>query len=322
MRIKHGRALRWAAAISIGCTTVTALALSVSAEPAKHKPAPAKPKHRRATAIAEPAVVARIASPTPKPNPAPRPAAKAPRFDTRQIVMRPPYDLHRKQVALSCGFHDSCKRFPSRSPHYFGGDGLDWNDNNGTVPETKSVFFTASAHAAVAKRIAAVRFEFHPAGRDFGYPCNTLVAKVYSMPDRKPLFRVMYEHVVPVRGLKGFDIVAQAQPFVPARHKATLAPPPNVVRKIGNMREDPCPFFTHGQLHAHVEPQGHQRFVSYERNGKINAAGLRVVPDVNGCLGACDGPVYPGPRWSAPYSALWTYRWSWVTDTRSGRVKT
>jgi hypothetical protein len=234
--------------------------------------------------------------------------------------MMPPYDLRRTRVALSCGYHDSCKRFVGRSPHYRAGDGLDWNDNNGTLPVTRAVFFSASAHAATRSRIATVRFEFHPSLRDPGYPCQTLVARVYSMPDRRLLFRVMYEHVVPIRGLHGFDVVASADGFHPDHRRATPAPAPNVVHRIGTMADDRCSFFTPGQLHAHVEPQSHARFVSYEKNVERNGNAARVLPDVNGCSEACSA-AYPGPRWRAPYWSLWTFRWSWTVDTRSGRVR-
>lgn len=228
--------------------------------------------------------------------------------------MRPPYDLGRRQVALTCGYHDSCKR---RGRSYPAGDGLDWNDNNGTVPETRAVYFTASAHASKIGHIAKVVVEFHPAGRDYGYPCHTVVANVVSVPENLLLFRVMYQHVVPA-GPRVFAIVGS-----PGDH-----PVPNVIRRIGTMVDDPCPFFSKAAdgrplLHAHVEPSRIRApFVGYAKNAHHDRHGVRVIPDVNGChKEACSGPVYPGPRWRHPYWELWTFRWAWTVESRTGRVR-
>src|SRR5438093_3410142 len=240
----------------------------------------------------------------------PQARRKLPAIDRRVIEMRPPYDLHRKQVALTCGYHDSCVRYPSRRPRYKAGQALDWNDNNGTVPVTKAVFFTASVRSAVpGTRVATVGFRFHRAGRDEGFPCQTLVASVRSYPTGALLFNVMFEHTAPARGLRPIPLLSSARTDVP-----------NVVARIGTMVDDPCPYFTPKHFHTHVEPLGHDRRVAYARNTSLLHR-LRVIPDVNGCgREACDGPTYPGPRWSAPYYRLWTFRWTWRVRTRSGAL--
>lgn len=262
---------------------------------------------------------------TPK---AARPAAKGPHAraarpgpDVRRIFMRPPYNLSMRRIALTCGFHDSCKRYPDRLSHYRRGSGLDWNDNNGTWPETRGVYFTLSAHASrPGTRVATVTWEYHRAGRDYGYPCSTLVARVWSHPKPVELFRVMYQHVVPTRRLGPLRIYSVAA-TVPIEQSK-----PNVVVRIAEMSNDPCAFFTRladGRplYHVHVEPSRYRHpFVRYRANTSINRSGFRVIPDVNGCREACNGPFYPGPRFRNEYWKMWTYNWRWSVDRRSGTV--
>jgi hypothetical protein len=263
-------------------------------------------------AAAETTKTATIAAASPKHAAPSRPRKATPRkppsIDRRVILMRPPYDLRRRHVALTCGYHDSCMRFPLRPLHYLKGNGLDWNDNNGTAPETRAVFFTASAYSAVpGARIGTVSFRFHRSGRDEGFPCHTIVATVRSYPTKELLFSVMYEHTAPIKRLRPIRIYSGRRTAVP-----------NVVVRIGTMVNDPCPYFTRPHYHTHVEPLAHARRVAYARNTS-RAGGLRVVPDVNGCgLFACDGPVYPGIRWRRPYYELWTFRWIWRAHARSG----
>jgi hypothetical protein len=122
--------------------------------------------------------------------------------------------------------------------------------------------------------------------------------------------------VVPIGGLRPFDVVGE--PGDLSR--------PNVVRRIGMMANDPCAFFSRtldGRplMHAHVEPQWHASYTGYAKNAVYDRHGRRAIPDVNGCLAACDGPVYPGPRWNRPWWELWTHRWVWTVDTRTNRVR-
>jgi hypothetical protein len=270
------------------------------------------PRACRALAVAlhEPRATA---APSPLVSPArpahrPAPKKRIPAIDRRVILMHPPYDLRRRRVALTCGYHDSCKRYPERRPAYLAGDGLDWNDNNGTVPVTKAVFFTASARAAVpGTRIATVSFTYHRPGRDPGFPCATLVANVRAYPSGRVLFRVMYEHTVPIRSLRAFGVYAGVPSAVP-----------DVVARIGTMTNDPCPYFTKNKFHVHVEPLDHDAGVAYAKN-MAGRGRLREIPDVNGCGDeACAGPAYPGPRWRRPYYALWTFRWTWYASRSTG----
>ncbi|MCA1833133.1 MAG: hypothetical protein ABR548_05025 [Actinomycetota bacterium] len=279
----------------VGCAASTAASARIPQEP--------EPVTTTTSPVAPPV-------PTPQAQEPPKAAPRIPAIDRRVILMHPPYNNHQRQVAMTCGFHDSCKRYAGRHPAYKSGDALDWNDNNGTVPETKAVFFSASAYSKVpGTRIASVSFTRHVAGRDRGFPCYTLVANVRSYPSRALLFRVMYQHAVPIRGLKSIPIYSGARGAVP-----------NVVVRIATMVNDPCPFFTKKNFHVHVEPLDHNRRVAYARN--ITRHGrARVIPDVNGCGSeACNGPVYPGPRYRSPYYTLWTYRWTWYARSSTGAV--
>lgn len=256
-----------------------------------------------------------IARPAPKPRKVAAARRKPKGPESRVILMRPPYDMHRRRVALTCGYHDSCKRYPGRRPQYPAGFGLDWNDNNGTWPETKAVYFTASAYAPRARtRIATVSFLYYKPGRVFGYPCSTLVAVVRSYPRNQELFRVMYQHVAPTNRLRPFPVYG-----VPTGANPNAKP--NVVMRIGTMINDPCAYFTRTEegrplFHAHVEPQRHNTRVRFRINRTKNSRGWRVIPDVNGCRNACSGPAYPGPRMGGPYWKLWTTSWSWRVDSR------
>src|ERR1043166_5222678 len=74
----------------------------------------------------------------------------------RQIVMRPPFDLRHSSIGLTCGYHQSCKRIPWRTPPYVSGKAVDWDENNATIPNSRSVFFTASAQAQTTAPIAHI----------------------------------------------------------------------------------------------------------------------------------------------------------------------
>ena len=244
----------------------------------------------------------------------------------RQIVMRPPFDLRHRSIGLTCGYHESCKRMPWRTPPYLSGKAIDWDDNNATIPNSRAVFFTASADAQTTAAIAYISFTFHAAGTAAGYPCHTLIATVRDISSHRPLFSMVYQHVKPVRGLKQYVIHGNGQAPV-ALSRANLTPAtsrPNVVLRIGTMADDPCPFYSRDAAgaplyHAHVGPGASARGVRLSMNVEHSSTGLRAIPEANGCGPACTAS-YPGPRWRWPYWQLWTYAWQWRVSVPGGRL--
>jgi hypothetical protein len=240
--------------------------------------------------------------------------------------MRPPYDLSHRSIGLTCGYHESCKRLPWRTPPYLTGKAIDWDDNGGTVPNSRAVYFTASAQATTTAPIALVTFRFYPAGSAPQYPCHTLVATVHNYADRAPLFTVVYEHVRPLPNLHSLVVRGNgAGPLSLNRAHATPATSvPNVVARIGTMADDPCPYYQRDALgrplyHAHVGAGTVARNVGFWMNTERWSSGIRAIPDANGCGAACTS-TYPGPRWRLPYWQLWTYMWHWQVRVPTGRI--
>lgn len=112
------------------------------------------------------------------------PAAAA----TRQVAMYLKIPVGETQAKMECGWHLTCiSPYPS-------GAGIDWNDNNGTLPESKYVIFRAVvlSNDSWTTEVGSVRFVWwlNP-----GYgSCNEVLAQVRRRSDDLIVAKIRYLH--------------------------------------------------------------------------------------------------------------------------------